>query len=154
MTILALIAAIALNLPLAAAVIGHRRDWRRQRDADEVAHIEAGLVIAASPLIRAPWPGPQSPRQLEAAYDDTPTVVSYPLHRYHWLHTTDLEPGLRYLVDQTQAPTLVHRPVQATPDYEPRHAALPEHDIEAVPVWSDWSATVEMARIRVEAFAS
>jgi hypothetical protein len=147
MNILALIAVVALNLPLPAAVIGHRRDWRRQRDADEVAYIETGLVIAASPLIRSPWPAPQSPRQLEAAYDDTPTVVSYPLYRL------DLEPELRYLA-QRPAPTPVHHAVGATPDYEPRHAALPEHDTVAVPVWSDWSATTEMARIRIEAFAS
>jgi hypothetical protein len=48
----------------------------------------------------------------------------------------------------------VHHAVGTTPDYVPRHAALPEHDIEAVTVWSDWSAITEMARIQIEVFAT
>ena len=147
-TAFALLGILILAAPIPAAFIGHRRDWRRQHAADDIARIETGLVVAASPLIRPAWPQPQSPRQLEAAYDDTPTVVSYPLYRL------ELEPELRYLAERRAARRLVHRAAPATADYVPRHAAQPEHDIEAVPVWCDWSATTEMARIQVEAFAT
>jgi hypothetical protein len=146
-TAFALLGILILAAPIPAAFIGHRLAWRRQRAADDIERIETGLVVVASPLIRPAWPQPQSPRQLEAAYDDTPTVVSYPLYRL------DLEPELRYLAERG-AGCLVHRAVAATPDYVPRHAALPEHDTVAVPAWSDWSATTEMARIRVEMFAA
>ena len=77
MTILAILAFVLGNLPLIAAVIGHRRDRRRQAVADDIARIEAGFTSWTDPTPPTPlraiaWPQRQTPTDVAAAYEPVP----------------------------------------------------------------------------------
>jgi len=85
-TVLALLGIAVLFAPIPAAFIGHRLDWRRQHEDDDIERIEAGFhtwyhPTPPTPLRAVAWPERQAPTDLAPAYApiDAPTA-HWPWH--------------------------------------------------------------------------